>query len=446
MLRLLSRLSLLLPFLVAVPALATDVTNREIARLYADAAIAEKDYAGAIRTLSEHVAADPEDGGAWHLLGVTQLLANQPERAIESFEKALPRVPEENRGITRYYLADAYSRKGDPSKSVELLRAAKEEEVSAWSASRALADGLGTGAPLPEIVPGYPGGFDGSLWAGTAYDSNVLLASNDSLATISRSDVASPKFTVGGNAVYTKKGYRGGNLVALGGANFDAHTATNAQRLNSLGTNVGAEWARPASTSDGIVHSFGDDFGLNFLNNDGFSFYSWQDTLRWRGILQQGYGVETEFSAPVRYQKYASPAAQSPDDERTGVAVGAEVAQRRQYRDRTGSIGLAAERAFTRGKNYRSWTFNLPIGWRDPSLPFWGLGLRANLVPSIVRYPSSTNSRHDFNVTGTLSLTKPVRERTTAALNYIYVTNPSNLTAATYQKHTIGLQVIYAIQ
>jgi hypothetical protein len=314
------------------------------------------------------------------------------------------------------------------------LKEAGTESVSSWSASRAKGS-VKAGEPLPELVPSLPGAFRATLSFGAAYDTNVLLSPDGSIVNLKASDVASPKLAVAAQGGYAKNGFHGGDLETSAGVAADYHTNANARAYDNLGLSAGADYGRGGPR-------LGDRFNLNLLDGN---FFSWDNVLALHGTLANGFGGETDLELPLRYQKFAVHSGDDPAYDRTGPAVGARVTRRQRWGAHLLSGGLAFDRLFARGDNYKSYLFSVPLTWQWREFPIWNISSLASFTPSLVRYPDSAQGRDDTNVLFSFGLSRPFLDRLQGVLEYGLLRNISNVPGAQYTNQTVSLRVIYAM-
>lgn len=423
----------------ASPATAEEETNREVARTYSAFYLGQKDLSSSIKVLTQHLKIDPKDTGAWHLLGLTLLESQEFAKASQAFYQALVTGSEAGRGLYLYYYADALNRSGDITKAKAVLeRALKESDVSDV-VKEALAQ-VKPRVPLPPIRFAKPSNWKASLTIIGGYDTNVLLISDSAIATILRSDTASPNGTVVGQVVHTKE-LSSGQLQSRGSAGANLNTAAAAKTYNTIFSSLGLDWGNGEEEFKSFDQSMGDAFDINWLNSSGYKFFSWTDTLKWKGAFHHGSSADTEIEMPVYYTKSALDASDDPANDRSGLGIRPGLLYRRYFGFGVVSLGARFEKLFAKGTNYKSTTYAFPFTWsRSLFLGFFGtLGLEG----ARVKYPESSTLREDSYMKASGSLARRVSKKLVGSLDYGFTRNISNVETARYNKHSFSFMVNY---
>ncbi len=430
------------PFSYAVePPIATpeEETNREVARTYSSFYLGQKDLSASIKVLMEHLKTDPKDTGAWHLLGLTLLESHENTKASQAFYQALATSSELGRGLYLYYYADALNRSGDINKAKAVLeRALKESDVSEV-VKEALAN-LKPNVALPPIRFAKRGNWKGSLTLIGGYDTNVLLTSDSAIASISRSDTASPFGTFVGQIAHTKS-LASGQLQSRGSAGANMNTAVAAKTYNTIFSSLGFDWGNGEEEFKSFDQALGETFDINWLNSSGYKFFSWTNTLKWRGALHHGASSDTEIEIPGFYTKSALDSTDDPANDRSGLGLRPSLLHRRYFAFGVITISARFEKLFAKGANYKSSTISVPFTWsRNVFLGLFGtLGLEG----AQVKYPESSTLRSDRYLKASASLGRRVSKKIVGSLDYGYTRNISNVETARYNKHSLSLMVNY---
>ena len=110
--------------------------------------------------------------------------------ATYTFQNAIQYASADEKGIIYYHAANNQTQMGNKVKAKEYLMKASEDRSVARSARRALQE-LNTSSSLPELKVAQPGRWSVSGGIKYGYDDNVLLFSENTLATVSQTETAS---------------------------------------------------------------------------------------------------------------------------------------------------------------------------------------------------------------------------------------------------------------
>ena len=421
-------------------AYAADETDREIARTYTIFYLHQKDYSSAMETLQEHLLADPEDSEGWNFLGLLNLESKKPAVAAEAFKKAAALAKTNLRGLYLYNQADALARAGDVKNAKVALQQAATESVVQASANDAIGK-IRAGKPLPQVQINNPGTWKGSFAVQGGYDSNVLLFPTSVQATSVGTGSASPYLVPALQAGYRRDS--GEKLLETNAvAAFTYMTKSTAQAFDNLYSSASVDWGDSPGLAKSVLTSFGDEAGLAYLNNNGFRFYDWSNTVRGRAIFWRTLSSQTELELPVVYQKFAVDIGDDPANDRSGVGVGPTLTHRHFFGANLVSAGFQYQKFFAKGVNYRANTFTLPVTYFRRNL-LWGLNGTAGTEGSLINYTESTFGRRDKFMKFSVGLSQHFSGSWAMALDYSYRKNFSNIDAAQYDKHMVGLTVSY---
>jgi tetratricopeptide (TPR) repeat protein len=435
-----SRALVLLALAISGPARAADETNREIARTYANFHLSQRDLVSAVSGLREHIRSDPDDAGAWNLLGIVYLQASQPRYAADAFQGAVSRAGPEVRGIYLYNFADARARSGDLGAARTGLAQAAQDPRVATAAEAALVR-LGSGAPLPPLKLTRPGHWRGSVSLSSGYDTNVLLSSDTAVAEAT--GAASPSATTSVQAAHYKD-HSERALLANGLASFTYHSDESARLYNSGYVAAGAEWAEGEDSRDRIGWAIGNELDVTFLNFNGFRFYNWNEGITPKLVIRHSPLHETELELPVRYQRFTVEDGSDLADDRTGFGVRPLVTYRRSVGPNLMTAGFQFEKHLARGTNYRANAFSVPLSWSQRQL-FFGLWGLFELDLSHTRYYAADDDRTDRFAKAAVTLGRPLGGRWSGNLTYAFRRNLSSIGTYRYSKHLIALSVSHEL-
>ena len=421
-------------------AFAADETNRELAITYANFHVQRKDYAAADRALSDHLRTDAQDSEAWNILGLVRIKAGNPTQAVEAFARAASVTGAPSHGIYLYNYADALSRSGDEARARKSLEEASSDAAVGSSARQALEE-LKPGRSLPELRLSPPARWNADMTVATGYDTNVLLFSDTTLASITGTGTASPFFLLAPRVSHSGDAL-GGRLDSDASVTFLDETGSSASAFNNLSVSAGSRLARP-DKSFGLFHSYLGRLDYSMLNLSGLEFFHWSALAGWRGVAQHRKGSETYFELPLRYQKFHTAAGDDPANDRTGPALAPTIGHRHQFGELDVDIALQFEKLFSRGANFHSTAFRVPLSLTHP-LP-WDLTGTLGLEVARIRYPDSSAKRADTSVQGSLVLSRRLFDRLNGILSYSYTKNSSNTDTAAYTKNSVALLVTYAL-
>ncbi len=414
------------------------LTNREVVATFVRYYLLHQEYSDAIRTLSDHVATDAKDGGAWHLLGMAYLGSGENGRASKAFYEAMKNSTGEVRSVSLYAYADALNRSGDSEKARATLVEATGDSLIAESATLALLE-LKPRVALAPLQLSKSSVWHASVGLAAGYDSNVLLSSDAVMATITRSDTASPVLSVTGQ-FSNEKSLKNGSLETRIAGGINGYSAAISQKYNTIFSSLGLDWVRNPEEGK-VFYRIGNGFDINWLNSSGYKFFSWSDTLRPRVIFRHSQGVESEVEVPVYYQRFSFDSAELAENNRSGPGVRVGFNHRRAIGSGVFAPGLRFEKHFASGANYRANTYALPIDWSQDL--FWGIGAGLGLEAAQVSYVAASPSRTDRSVRGSVALGRQFFQRVTGGLDYGVMRNSSTLPEARYTKHTIMLRMSY---
>ena len=426
----------------AGPARAADETNREIARTFANFHLQQKNLRPGWAVLRQHLESDPADVGAWNLLGLIYLEADQPSYAMKAFHNAIERgsTSDPERGIYLYNYADAANRAGRETQARDLLAQSAVHELSGAGAKLAMAE-LKSGAALPVLS------LEAKSWSGSAtvfsgYDSNVLLFSDSVVSGGTATGTASPAVSTILQARHSRA-FASQPLEAAISTGFTYYQASESRKFNNLLSAIALDWGADNDELAVFDGSVGTQLDLSFMNTNGFQFFNWSEALQWRGKLRHSLRAETEFAIPFTYYKFRVEEGDDPEDDRSGLGLAPSLTHSRQFGSSRISGGLRVETLFSRGDNYRSYSLAIPVSVSRPVGAEWRL--RALAEPQAASYSRSATGRRDRGIKFGLALARSFGSSFSATMDYSFRRNLSNVELATYAKHSLMLMVNYEL-
>lgn len=417
---------------------ADETTNREVLQTFVNYYISQKQFDIAEKKLVEHLQEDPQDGERWNVLGMVYFELKKYAEADNAFAQAVRAGNDESRGVFLYNQANVLNRSNQPERAIKLLKEASQYSNIHANALDAL-ERLEPGKDFPEIKLEKAGKWTGSIGVQGGYDTNVLLLSQGTLDTIESAGTASSTYLANSQAAY-KKEYYHGTLDANGSMSYNAYTTGAAARFNALNSSLGFKWT-PEPGSSALILAGSSKFNISFLNTNGMEFFSWNEALALENIYIHTENFRSQFDFIIKYQKFSTSTTTDSTNDRTGIAAGIKYANKYSWRVNTFSLGLEFERAFASGQNFKSYALSLPISFTRKI--FWKLSATAGIKGGLVWYPDSATSRRDSNLNPTFSLSKPLSQRLMALFNYGYIRNMSNVSSASYDKHTFLAGIDY---
>lgn len=443
-----------LKFLAVITLLLTQIagaetfneTNREVSRTFARFYLDQKEFSEAQSVLAGHLVTDVSDSSAWNFLGLTYMETADYPRASKAFRKAISLTQgksekRDSRGIYLYNYADSLVRMGDVDPARKILIATLQYDQIESSARKALRS-LKKGEELPPLDVQLPvqTTWSGEVSLRSGYDTNVLLYSDSSLASASRSDTASPNTSLG-ISVGNKTGLWGGALKTKAGSSFTYQTNQAARSYNSLYNSLGLDWVEAPREPKRFTHGIGSAVDLSYLNTNGFRFFHWSGELGWKGYLQHSSRSQTEFEIPLFYQNYSTENLSTLDDDRTGFGARAKMTHSRVVGAYVLSLGAELERQSTQGSNYKSYSISAPLS-AVRSL-FWKMTGVASFELTRTWYPNSSENRKDTNLSFSLGFFKKFGKAWGGALDLIFLRNVSNQESAQYTKNAVSITASY---
>jgi hypothetical protein len=378
---------------------ADEQSNREILRAEVIYLLEAGDEQSALSTLGDYLREFKYDAEGWRLLGLTYVRIGE----VGKGERSLRRAAQLS------------------TKSVDRDRAqsALKEASRASSAKK----------------------WNGELGLDLGYDSNVLLASRDSLSSGTASKVGSPKAMP---SVWIRRRFQltQGELSAGLYSSFEAYTTKNSKPYNALTVVSPIEfWFEPnGNFQKGIVSSF----DISYLNSSGLEFFSWGESVAFEGRLEHADGARSSASAGSGYRKYAVQDGADPTADRSGVPATLAVSHARNLGEFTLRAALEYEYSHSNGSLFRTHELVVPLKLSFPS--GWLGGELSLLLEGIyTRYPTTNLNRKDRIADAELEYQHELSKRFRVVGTYQFRRAFSNVSDADYTRHTALLGGRYAL-
>lgn len=417
-------------------------TNREVVRTYAKVYLEAQAYEKADVMISEYLTRDPDDGNLWTLLGQTQIAEQKLAQACYSFQKASTLFTDiEDRLFANYNFADCLSRGGRGDEASLILKKSAAEEGDFTNASEhALglmkAGVIRSGSSLPAYQKTARGRWRLSGAVGSGFDSNVLLVDEDVINNTSVSDRGSFFVTPALQAGYLGR--------AFGDAFDSRYLLSYTDYMNQSSRSFNSLYQRADfSFGSGPIRwgVFGDAL---FLNRNPFQLYDYEAGLSYMLIKQAGGDFALTYEIPVRYQKYFLDSTASSDNDRTGEGIQFK-ANARWIRSEFEQVGLQAiaDVQYTKGKNYRLGSLDVPIVWIKDLSFFRAMGLLNTFSAELQGqyYFQSDTKRKDLLCRAGAGLIRALGTGWSLNGDFSYQKNLSTVDSAKYHKTLFSLQL-----
>lgn len=416
-------------------------TNRSILRTAASFYAAHNKSDQAIEVLKEHLKEDESDYESWNFLGLIAMNDGKLDDATAAFYEAAGRAPKELRGIYLYNYADSLVRNQKFGKSRSVLERAGEYAYVSYSSSRAI-DEMRDGKPLPPIYIAPDASKGGSIILASGYDTNVLLVADESLSSVSSSDEASFKITPMLTGYYDMPS-RDGILRAEGTGLFTYHESSSAEKYNTLYLGLGGKWIQQIQEPWNYGAGLKTDFTMLNTNLDGLEYYSWSSTFTPELVWREPGKPQWTFNLPIFYQGFADDPSLTAQNKRHGFGFkpGSSYSTVTEDGIRLG-VGLRYEYFFAEGDNYKSHSVIVPASATKEL--FWGMMGSLTFEGSYVLYPTHENKRKDKILKPGVIFQRTIADRWNAGIDYSFKRNLSNVAAATYKRHQVGVTIVYS--
>jgi hypothetical protein len=414
-------------------------TNNNITIIQLEALKENNQPKTALKLLDYELNRDPQNHELWAYLGLNYVEQKNYMKAKEAYKKAVENSRSPQADLYLYNLAEAENLNGNTEDAKKYLNQIPEGSAYKSSAQNALMN-MKSGQKLADAKLDIPGNFKVNLGLKTGYDDNVLLFSENTLATAQRTDTASAYLNPELNIAYSKPVSYGLFHSSLN-LNSQLYQNEKAKPYQSFAgvLSAGVSAQKPAWAN--LTHSLTNTFKSSYLDTSNtFNHQSWDDTLQWKGIQNFSEASNLTYGFAVRYQKYPEGAGL---DNRTGVALKPEVTYSTSRGDYSGSIGANYERLAAEGDNYKSDTLGVPLSV-DKKI---NESINANLgfTYTYTQYPDSSTNRKDGTGNLNASFNKQFNKKLSSGLGYTYTKNASSESSATYTRQTIDLKVNYEI-
>ncbi len=431
--------------------------NRDLTYALVDGAVKIGDLDQAQRILSRQLETDSDDHVGWALQADIYLKQQNYAQAESAFRRAASsselRGPtksnEEVRAQYLYQAANARVLEGDLVQVQQLL----QEVVHAAPSIQGLGaqverikSVLKAGQPLPPLKVTDGDDADDAkkirylFGLRSGYDSNVLLLPDDTTGVSPGSAFVSPSVVIDGALPISVLDIKGRSV-----SNFTAYTAEPSRKFNTIFQSLNAEWSPRLIRTETFSPTVGSRADLSFVNSDGMDFFSWTGTAYLNAVYTLDEVSSVLAELPLGYQRFPGVVVLDGVDRRDGWLLSPTAVYRRRIGEWSLSGGANYQEAWTMGQNFKSRTIGTTLGASRPLL-FEIMG-RLGLGYNRVNYRQSLTNRRDTRVDVSMGLTRimPFSKRMTVNLDYIYSSNDSSLTTATYKRHSVFLQATYAL-
>jgi len=438
---------------VALTAFAGTDTNREIAQVRARWHFSQGEFSQGIQVLKEHLAEDAEDISALQLVGLVLMQDGKFRDAASFFKRATLLGSVESRLIAFYNLADAYARAGAVTESVATLKFAVQGGIPGGELTDerrdqflSVSQSVQAGVPLPPYGTPVASSWVLSAAVSGGYDSNVILASEATVAAAEATNAASVLYSPSLQWAWRKPiGNQGKSLFLGAVANYTGYTQVDAMPYSSLGLSQITDWRVTARGSGSNIGgstgahwflSVGNQVDVVLLNTTGLGFFSAIETLRPRLTRSHSAQSSTELELGLRWQSFVQPS--SPSLDRSGPGLRPRLVHRTRLGPTLFAVGAGADVQFASGAEYRSVGVSLPVSLVVPRL--WRqLGLVSAWEPTLTQYSQSSTGRVDRLIQGSVGLRLPLWSRSLVGLDLGLRSNQSNLADATFSKFSASL-------
>lgn len=412
-------------------AAADEVTNRELARTYANFYIRQKDFKQAQSSLASHLESDPADTEAWNLLGLAAMEIPDLGSAKQAFYRAAQDEKSESRGIYLYHYADALNRAGETNAAKDALKIASRYDEVKDSVSRAM-EKMKERERLPELFLSERATWSKQIAISTGYDTNVMMAPNATLANLTASDIASPNAMVMGKVGFVKPKFTREIEASLLGA-FQYQTNPAAYQFTSIYGAISGEYRENGDEFSQFYWAVPLKADAALLNTSGFQLFNWNGGVTPRfGYKLTGLS-RLEFEPFAAYRWFLLASGSDSANDRTGLAFGATLTYKTFLGAWEFSAGAKFDRQFARGNNFSSFSYMIPISFVSPTV-FWNSKLAIKADVGMNDYPLASYTRRDFVINPQVSMFRKFGQKWTGTLTLGSIINSSSLTSADYRK------------
>ncbi len=418
---------------------AAEETNREIVDTFVNYYVSQKQYDLAEARLKKHLEDDPKDSERWNSLGLVLMSLKRFTAATEAYAKAVETSPEKDKGVFLYNQAVAAHKLKNANEAVALLTESERYNNTFASARYAL-NHYRADMELPALRIRNKPKWSGGIGSQMGYDTNVLLVSAETLSALISSNTSSPNFKVSSHGEYHHE-YYAHTVDVMADAAYSFYTVDAALPYNSLNGNLNFKWA-PFQPERPLTWGLKNTTSISYMNtySSGPVFYTWNDTLTYEGVYAFSGDSKIRFEIPVRFQRFNPPA--DADNEQTGIALGFKANQNNMIWGELFTGGLEFERAWAQGTNFKSYMVALPLSWIK-GLPLWQLTSILGFRTAGTFYTESNTGRRDIVLNPTLVLGKGFKNKLGLNLSYGFTRSYSNVSTASYEKHTLMIGVDY---
>ncbi|MCM0605414.1 MAG: hypothetical protein KA715_04940 [Xanthomonadaceae bacterium] len=410
---------------------ADEVTNRELARTYANFYLRQKDFKQAQSSLASHLESDPADTEAWNLMGLAAMEIPDLSGAKQAFYRASQDEKSDSRGIYLYHFADALNRAGDVVKARDALKIAAQYSQVKDSAHRAL-ELMKEKQPLPELFLSENARWNKSVAVSVGYDTNVMMAPNTTLANLTASDIASPNAMVMGKIGFVKPKFTREIEASLLGA-FQYQTNPAAYQFTSIYGALSGEYRENGDEFSNFYWGIPVKADAALLNTSGFQVFNWNASFNPRFGHRMDALSRIELEPFAAYRWFLLASGSDTANDRTGFAFGAAATYRSFLGAWEYAVGVKFDRQFARGGNFSSYSYMIPISFVSPTV-FWSSKLAIKSDVGVIDYPLASYTRRDFVINPQVALFRKFGQKWTGTFTVGSLINSSSLSSADYRK------------
>lgn len=273
------------------------------------------------------------------------------------------------------------------------------------------------------------------------YDSNVLLLPDQSVGASPGSAFISP-----GVSVEKPFSIAGESFRARSQSSYLAHASKTVQTLNAFNQSIGAEWSPQENDFHGWALASGTRFDVSAVNSDGLEWFNYSPSVYVNGVQKIDSTSAVVVELPVAYQRFPGVTVTSSADSRNGWTISPTALYKKQLEQFSLTGGGGYQEAFTTGSNFRSRAVNALIAATRPI----GYQFTARSGASWVRtwYPKNAFGRSDRRLDLSAGVLRPLPfdERLSLSLDYQFSKNHSRLATASYDRHTVFLELAFLMK
>lgn len=429
---------------LAPDAFSVEHTDREIARVYAEYHLRHDQTQSAIAILQDHLTVDPEDGGAWNLMGLCYIDLGKPIDAENALKSAIKYSRGKEQAIAYYNLASVIVMNKEGFRNNQHSIRDMLGRIAHYPAYKKTSDyaiaNLKAGVPLPPLWEETPVQVHAQVGLRAGYDTNVLLLSSETISASGATGTSSPLYgpTLSLNAV---KDLRNKVFTSTLASSFTGYVQNQAMSYNSASGAFNMDWEEKKDPEKRWTDGYGADANVSLLNTGGMKLYNWSVLPQYRMEFTHNEEMSSQVVAKAGYSNYAVSAGIG-DYARSAYLGGLTLKHFRTYHllELEGSLG--AERAMAKGKEYKTQTY-LASAKATFVRIFTGMNLSTTLMFDLIDYYKSSNARTDQKISGEFEFSGKFTPSLTWSGTYSPTLNQSSVDTSTYTKHMAVIHVSY---